>query len=132
MVYKKSPEFSGLFLYKWVWEDHSILCNLLFMSSPKTSKKRFFIIDGYALLFRAHFALIRNPLFTSYGLNSRAKQIQYPKKEKLKKMKIQSTLHVPLTQKVKPSATKCMKNTKQIAHPCQMNYSSNCHIYGKS
>ena len=72
MVYKKSPEFSGLFLYKWVWEDHSILCNLLQMSSPKTSKKRFFIIDGYALLFRAHFALIRNPLFTSYGLNTSA------------------------------------------------------------
>ena len=72
MVYKKSPEFSGLFLYKWVWEDHSILCNLLRMSSPKTSKKRFFIIDGYALLFRAHFALIRNPLFTSYGLNTSA------------------------------------------------------------
>ena len=42
------------------------------MSSPKTSKKRFFIIDGYALLFRAHFALIRNPLFTSYGLNTSA------------------------------------------------------------
>ena len=54
------------------------------------------------------------------------------KKEKLKKMKIQNTLHVPLIQKVKPSATKCMKNTKQIAHLCQMNYSSNCHIYGKS
>ena len=42
------------------------------MSSPKTSKKRFFIIDGYALLFRAHFALIRNPLITSYGLNTSA------------------------------------------------------------
>ena len=38
----------------------------------KTSRKRFFIIDGYALLFRAHFALIRNPLITSYGLNTSA------------------------------------------------------------
>ena len=42
------------------------------MSSAKTSRKRFFIIDGYALLFRAHFALIRNPLITSYGLHTSA------------------------------------------------------------
>ena len=42
------------------------------MSSNRTNRKRFFIIDGYALLFRAHFALIRNPLITSYGLNTSA------------------------------------------------------------
>ena len=42
------------------------------MSSDNTNRKRFFIIDGYALLFRAHFALIRNPLITSYGLNTSA------------------------------------------------------------
>ena len=38
----------------------------------KTGRKRFFILDGYALLFRAHFALIRNPLITSYGLHTSA------------------------------------------------------------
>ena len=42
------------------------------MSSTGTINKRFFIIDGYALLFRAHFALIRNPLITTYGLNTSA------------------------------------------------------------
>ena len=42
------------------------------MSNQLTKRKRFFIIDGYALLFRAHFALIRNPLITSYGLNTSA------------------------------------------------------------
>ena len=42
------------------------------MSSSITARKRFFIIDGYALLFRAHFALIRNPLITSYGLHTSA------------------------------------------------------------
>ena len=42
------------------------------MSTNHTKRKRFFIIDGYALLFRAHFALIRNPLITSYGLNTSA------------------------------------------------------------
>ena len=42
------------------------------MSSLKTQRKRLFIIDGYALLFRAHFALIRNPLITTYGLNTSA------------------------------------------------------------
>ena len=42
------------------------------MSSNKTKRKRFFILDGYALLYRAHFALIRNPLITSYGLHTSA------------------------------------------------------------
>ena len=42
------------------------------MSSNKTNRKRFFILDGYALLYRAHFALIRNPLITSYGLHTSA------------------------------------------------------------
>ena len=42
------------------------------MSYKKNNHKRFFIIDGYALLFRAHFALIRNPLITSYGLHTSA------------------------------------------------------------
>ena len=42
------------------------------MCLNKTVQKRFFMIDGYALLFRAHFALIRNPLITSYGLNTSA------------------------------------------------------------
>ena len=42
------------------------------MSSKKTDRKRFFLIDGYALLYRAHFALIRNPLITSYGLHTSA------------------------------------------------------------
>ena len=42
------------------------------MFSNKTNRKRFFILDGYALLYRAHFALIRNPLITSYGLHTSA------------------------------------------------------------
>ena len=35
------------------------------MSSTK--QKRLFIIDGYATLYRAHYALIRNPLTNSAG-----------------------------------------------------------------
>ena len=34
--------------------------------------KRLFIIDGYAVLYRAHYALIRNPLITSYGFHTSA------------------------------------------------------------
>lgn len=34
--------------------------------------KRLFIIDGYAVLYRAHFALIRNPLISSQGLHTSA------------------------------------------------------------
>lgn len=37
-----------------------------------SERKRFFIIDGYAILYRSHFALIRNPLITSYGLHTSA------------------------------------------------------------
>ena len=40
--------------------------------STKTRRKRLFLIDGYALLYRAHYALIRNPLITSYGLHTSA------------------------------------------------------------
>ncbi len=42
------------------------------MSPSPIPRKRFFIIDGYALLYRSHFALIRNPLITSYGLHTSA------------------------------------------------------------
>ena len=42
------------------------------MALEKNINKRFFIIDGYALLYRSHFALIRNPLITSYGLDTSA------------------------------------------------------------
>ncbi|MBH09626.1 MAG: hypothetical protein CMG74_04580 [Candidatus Marinimicrobia bacterium] len=42
------------------------------VSTKNFRRKRFFIIDGYALLFRAHFALIRNPLVTTLGLHTSA------------------------------------------------------------
>ncbi|MFL3044954.1 MAG: DNA polymerase I [Candidatus Neomarinimicrobiota bacterium] len=42
------------------------------MVAKKTSRKRMFLIDGYAMLYRAHFAMIRNPLITSYGLPTSA------------------------------------------------------------
>ena len=42
------------------------------MELSNFKRKRLFIIDGYAILYRAHFALIRNPLITSYGLHTSA------------------------------------------------------------
>ena len=42
------------------------------MPKNNSTKKRFFIVDGYAFLYRAHYALIRNPLITSYGLHTSA------------------------------------------------------------
>ena len=36
------------------------------------ANKRLFLLDGMALVYRAHFALIRNPIFTSGGVNSSA------------------------------------------------------------
>src|SRR6266705_693682 len=34
--------------------------------------KRLFLLDGMALVYRAHFALIARPIFTSKGVNSSA------------------------------------------------------------
>ncbi len=42
------------------------------MSKAESKRKRLFLIDGYATLYRSHFALIRNPLITSYGLPTSA------------------------------------------------------------
>ena len=42
------------------------------MSKAESKRKRLFLIDGYATLYRSHFALIRNPLITSYGLHTSA------------------------------------------------------------
>ena len=42
------------------------------MNAKKSNRKRLFLIDGYAMLYRAHFAMIRNPLITSYGLPTSA------------------------------------------------------------
>ena len=42
------------------------------MSDNKSNRKRLFLIDGYAMLYRAHFALIRNPLINSKGMHTSA------------------------------------------------------------
>ena len=42
------------------------------MSLNKIERKRIFMIDGYAMLYRSHYALIRNPLITTYGLHTSA------------------------------------------------------------
>ena len=34
--------------------------------------KKLFLLDGMALVYRAHFALIRSPIFTSTGINASA------------------------------------------------------------
>ena len=42
------------------------------MTKQKSNRKRLFLIDGYAMLYRSHFAFIRNPLITSNGLPTSA------------------------------------------------------------
>jgi len=42
------------------------------MTKENTKRKSLYLIDGYALLYRAHFAFIKNPLITSYGLPTSA------------------------------------------------------------
>lgn len=42
------------------------------MTSAKNPRKRLFLIDGYAMLYRAHFAMIRNPLINSKGQHTSA------------------------------------------------------------
>ncbi len=40
--------------------------------SPPMSDKKLFLLDAYALIFRAYYAFIKNPRITSYGLNTSA------------------------------------------------------------
>ncbi len=42
------------------------------MATIHSDRKRLFLIDGFATLYRSHFALIRNPLITSSGLHTSA------------------------------------------------------------
>jgi len=42
------------------------------MTKQKSNRESLYLIDGYAMLYRAHFAFIRNPLMTSYGLPTSA------------------------------------------------------------
>ena len=42
------------------------------MPANKTKNKRLYLIDGYAMLYRSHFALIRNPLINSKGMHTSA------------------------------------------------------------
>ncbi len=42
------------------------------MATKQSDRKRLFLIDGFALLYRSHFALIRNPLITSSGQHTSA------------------------------------------------------------
>jgi len=37
-----------------------------------TNRPKLYIVDGHGLIYRAHFALIRNPLYTSGGMNTSA------------------------------------------------------------
>jgi DNA polymerase-1 len=36
------------------------------------TEKRLFLLDGMALIYRAHFAFVARPIVTSYGLNASA------------------------------------------------------------
>ena len=42
------------------------------MTKEKFKRKNLFLIDGYAMLYRSHFAFIRNPLMTRQGLPTSA------------------------------------------------------------
>lgn len=42
------------------------------MSDDKNTEKRLFLLDAYALIFRAYYALIRMPRITQAGFNTSA------------------------------------------------------------
>ena len=42
------------------------------MGNNLSTRKRIFLIDTYAIFYRAHFAMIRNPLINSKGLHTSA------------------------------------------------------------
>ena len=98
------------------------------MSSTK--QKRLFIIDGYATLYRAHYALIRNPLTNSAGTPTSAifgfanQVFQLIEEEK------PDYLVAAFDSKGKILDMKFLKSTKLIDLKCQMKYRLNYLIYG--
>ena len=98
------------------------------MSSTK--QKRLFIIDGYATLYRAHYALIRNPLTNSAGTPTSAifgfanQVFQLIEEEK------PDYLVAAFDSKGKNFRHEIFKNTKLIDLKCQMRYRLNYLIYG--
>ena len=51
-------------LAQWIYKKKKILKVSVWQT---IEQKRLFIIDGYATLYRAHYALIRNPLTNTAG-----------------------------------------------------------------
>src|ERR1700733_6501765 len=49
-----------------------IFLNYLYHMSENTTEKKLFLLDAFALIFRAYYALIRNPRITSKGKNTNA------------------------------------------------------------
>ena len=95
-----------------------------------TKQKRLFIIDGYATLYRAHYALIRNPLTNTAGTPTSAifgfanQVFQLIDEEK------PDYLVAAFDSKGKNFRHEIFEEYKLIDLKCQMKFKLNYHTYG--
>ena len=62
----------GEIIHKNLWNHSQNLWNHPSIGEIKKAMKKLFLLDGMALIYRAHFALSKTPRFTSGGLNTSA------------------------------------------------------------
>ena len=87
----------------------------------ETKKNSFYLIDGYALLYRSHFALIRNPLINSKGQHTSAVYGFTNTLLKLIKEESPDYIVAVFDGKEKLSDMKCILNIKLLVKKCLMN-----------
>ena len=88
------------------------------MADNKSTRKRIFIIDGYAMLYRAHFAMIRNPLINSKGVHTSALFGFTNQVLKLLRLEKPDYLIAALILRKKHSVINGIRNTKPPARKC--------------
>lgn len=95
------------------------------MSTKKSERKRLFLIDGYALLFRAHYAMIRNPLITTMGQHTSALFGFINMIFRLIRQEKPDYIAAAFDARKRPSVIKNIRNTKLTAKKCPRNYKIN-------
>jgi hypothetical protein len=100
------------------------------MSIKKSQRKRLFLIDGYALLFRAHYAMIRNPLITTSGQHTSALFGFINMIFRLIRKENPDYIATAFDRKEKTLGMSDIRNTRPIEMKCLRNFKINLIIFG--
>ena len=100
------------------------------MGNNLSKRKRIFLIDTYAIFYRAHFAMIRNPLINSKGLHTSALFGFTNQVLKLLSKEKPDYLVAASDSSEKLFAMRNIQIIRQLEKKCPMKCEINCHICG--